>query len=86
MLTLYHGDCVDILPTLPANSIDAVCTDPPYHLTSITKRFGSSTAIPAQHQLFARTSTGFMGKTCYGGDIAFRPETWAAMLRTMKPG
>lgn len=27
---LYHGDCLDILPTLAAGSIDAVITDPPY--------------------------------------------------------
>ena len=27
---LYHGDCLDILPTLPDKSIDAVVTDPPY--------------------------------------------------------
>ena len=27
---LYHGDCLDILPTLPAESVDAVITDPPY--------------------------------------------------------
>jgi site-specific DNA-methyltransferase (adenine-specific) len=26
--TLYHGDCLDILPTLP--KVDAVITDPPY--------------------------------------------------------
>ncbi len=28
--TLYHGDCLDILPTLP--KVDAVITDPPYGL------------------------------------------------------
>lgn len=28
--TIYHGDCLDILPTLEAGSIDAVITDPPY--------------------------------------------------------
>jgi DNA modification methylase len=27
---LYHGDCLDILPTLPAASVDCVITDPPY--------------------------------------------------------
>lgn len=27
---LYHGDCLDILPTLEADSVDAVITDPPY--------------------------------------------------------
>lgn len=29
-LTVYHGDCAAILPTLPDRSIDVVITDPPY--------------------------------------------------------
>lgn len=28
--TLYQGDCLEILPTLEAGSVDAVVTDPPY--------------------------------------------------------
>jgi hypothetical protein len=28
--TLYRGDCRDVLPTLPAGSVDLVFTDPPY--------------------------------------------------------
>jgi adenine-specific DNA-methyltransferase len=28
--TLYMGDCLEILPTLEANSIDLILTDPPY--------------------------------------------------------
>jgi predicted methyltransferase len=28
--TLHHGDCLDVLPTLPAQSVDAVICDPPY--------------------------------------------------------
>ena len=27
---LYNGDCLDILPTLPDNSVDLIVTDPPY--------------------------------------------------------
>lgn len=27
---LFLGDCLDILPTLEASSIDSICTDPPY--------------------------------------------------------
>ena len=33
-VTLYHGDCLEILPTLEAGSIDAVITDPPYGTTA----------------------------------------------------
>ena len=33
MSTLLHGDCLEILPTLEAESIDAIVTDPPYGLS-----------------------------------------------------
>lgn len=31
-VTVYHGDCLDVLPALDAESVDAVITDPPYAL------------------------------------------------------
>ena len=31
-VTLWHGDCLDVLPTLPDASVDSVVTDPPYEL------------------------------------------------------
>ena len=31
-VTLHHGDCLDVLATLPDASVDAVVTDPPYAL------------------------------------------------------
>lgn len=30
MYTLHHGDCLEIMPTIPTASVDAVITDPPY--------------------------------------------------------
>jgi DNA modification methylase len=88
-VNLFAGDCLEVLAGLPENSVDSVCTDPPYHLTSIVKRFGSENAVPAQvgkTGAYARATAGFMGKKWDGGDIAFRVETWAAVLRVMKPG
>ena len=32
MFTLHNGDCLEYLATLPAGSVDAVITDPPYFL------------------------------------------------------
>ena len=32
-VTIYHGDCREILPQLPDKSIDLVLTDPPYGVT-----------------------------------------------------
>ena len=48
--TLYQGDCLEVLPTLAAGSVDAVVTDPPYGI-NITK----------SHRL--ATSRGMGGKT-----------------------
>lgn len=87
--TLYLGDCLEVLATVGENSIDSCVTAPPYHLTSIVKRFGSETAAPAKvgkTGAYARSSKGFMGKQWDGGDVAFRPETWAAVYRVLKPG
>jgi site-specific DNA-methyltransferase (adenine-specific) len=86
---LHCGDCIDVLAAMPAESVDAVVCDPPYHLISIVKRFGAEGAAEAQEGAtgaFKRASAGFMGKQWDGGDIAFRVETWQAVLRVLKPG
>jgi DNA modification methylase len=44
-VTLHAGDCLEVLKAMPENSIDAVVTDPPYHLTSIVKRFGAENVL-----------------------------------------
>ena len=31
---LYHGDCLEVLKTFPANSVDMVFADPPYNLSN----------------------------------------------------
>jgi DNA modification methylase len=84
-MQILTGDCLAILPTLDDSSIDAIVTDPPYCLTSITKRFGSPTAKPAALGPHQRTSRGFMGQQ-WDNDIAFRPDVWAECLRVLKPG
>lgn len=86
---LFPGDCLDVLKTIPENSIDSAVMDPPYHLTSIVKRFGGKNSAVAQFGkdgAFLRASAGFMGKQWDGGDIAFRVELWAEVLRILKPG
>jgi hypothetical protein len=67
----------------------AMLCDPPYHLTSITKRFGGADSAPAQFGTdgaFARASRGFMGKQWDGGNVAFNPDTWAALATHLYPG
>jgi site-specific DNA-methyltransferase (adenine-specific) len=37
---LYRGDCLEILPTLAAGSVDAVVTDPPYGIYACGGKWG----------------------------------------------
>ena len=88
-IDLRQGDCLEVLKTIPDNSIDSVVTDPPYHLTSIVKRFGKEGSAPAQFGkdgAYSRASKGFMGKEWDGGDIAFRTDVWSECYRVLKPG
>jgi DNA modification methylase len=88
-ITLHPGDCLDVLAAMADASVDSCVCDPPYHLTSIVKRFGAPDAAPAKSGktgAYARASRGFMGKQWDGGDIAFRTEVWAHVLRVLKPG
>lgn len=88
-VVLHAGDCIDVLRDLPDDSLDACVTDPPYHLTSIVKRFGAPDAAlckVGKTGAYARASRGFMGQSWDGGDIAFRSELWREVLRVLKPG
>lgn len=88
--TIYNDSCLTVMDNMEENSIDAIITDPPYHLQSIVKRFGKSNSAEATTKnndgSFARLSKGFMGKEWDGGDIAFRVDTWKKALRVLKPG
>lgn len=67
----------------------AALMDAPYHLTSITNRFGADDAAPAQYGkdgAFQRASRGFMGTRWDGGDVAFRVDTWRAVYDVLYPG
>lgn len=84
---LHLGDCLDVMRSLPAESVDSIVTDPPYHLTT-DKKGGcgqASVNLGTPHGR-ARIGTGFMGMKWDGGDIAFRPEVWREALRVLKPG
>jgi site-specific DNA-methyltransferase (adenine-specific) len=61
MFELILGDCLEKMKALPACSIDAVVTDPPYEI-------------------------GFMGRAWDRTGVANRVETWAEVLRVLKPG
>lgn len=68
----------------------ALLSDMPYHLESITERFGGENAVPPivgdGSGVYARASKGFMGQEWDGGDLAFRKETWEAFHNVLFPG
>jgi len=39
---VFHGDCREVLKTLPDNSVDSIVTDPPYELGFMGKKWDSS--------------------------------------------
>lgn len=81
---LEHDDMLQAIPRLVAEGVvcDAVVTDPPYHLVAASQR-ANHYMRPGPHQ---RTIGGFMGQQWDGGDIAFRPETWATVATILRPG
>lgn len=87
--TIYQGDSFEVLDTLEEKSIDAIVTDPPYGLTSITKRFGKEDSTPAKEGKdgsFAILSKGFMGKTWDGTGIEYNVDFWKKCFKVLKPG
>ena len=89
---IIHGDCLVELRALAeaGERFHAVVCDPPYHLTSIVKRFGDARAERENYAVnksnSAYMSRGFMGQKWDGGDIAFQPETWRAVYDCLLPG
>ena len=41
MPTIHHGDCIEVLATLPDASVDAIVTDPPYGLGFMGRKWDS---------------------------------------------
>lgn len=90
-ITLHPGDNRETLRRLIAEGVrvHSVVCDPPYGLTSITKRFSADKAAPAKFGTdgaFARASAGFMGSKWDGTGIERDPEFWKLILEILLPG
>lgn len=89
--SLVQSDVIEWSNQYDGAKFHALFCDPPYHLTSITKRFGKANSTPAKGDVYRRSSTGFIGTTWDGLDesgqgIAFQPETWEALGQHLYPG
>lgn len=49
-IRLYQGDCLEILPAIPENSVDLIFADPPYFLSNggITCHAGRMVSVGAR--------------------------------------
>jgi len=57
LLDLHCGDCLDVLPTLQPDSVDACITDPPYGLEFMGKEWDAF-GKEANHRSFERSGFG----------------------------
>lgn len=100
-VTLYHGDCLEVLAELPESSVDAVVTDPPYGISFMGRQwdqpgqFGSQRGDgrPRGGHAKSRGSHDAMAAGSYDlSPSAMRNfqrwcEQWATeCLRLLKPG
>lgn len=86
---IINGNSLEVLKSFNQNSVDAIITDPPYGLTSITKRFGKENSTAAKYGKdgsFSRLSKGFMGKLWDGTGIEYNVDFWKECLKVLKPG
>lgn len=84
---IIHGDALEVLKGMEANSVDAVVTDPPYGLVGASR--GSSSqpgdlATPYGRSGPSKKRGGFMGKE-WDASIP-GAEYWSEALRIAKPG
>ena len=83
--------CGDVMTTEPGGMFHAMLCDPPYHLVAgcMTRQrpdMADYSGGDGNPYCRLQAKAGFMGKAWDGGDIAFRPETWAALGEHLLPG
>ncbi len=84
---IINADAIQWAKEYEGALFHALICDPPYHLTTITDRFGKKDpASLKEGSPYKSFATGFMGKVWDGGDIAFQPETWKAFYNILYPG
>jgi len=86
-ITLHLGDCLNVLPTLPDASIDAIVTDPPYALTNLSTPLivSALTAWLGGDRAFVPAGgAGFMNRSW--DRFVPPPAAWDECLRVLKPG
>ncbi|WIB65353.1 site-specific DNA-methyltransferase [Curtobacterium sp. MCBD17_040] len=84
--TVFSGDSLTVLATLPDNSVDAVVTDPPYGLANLpAKKVALAlTEWIGGNRAFIPGGKGFMGNDW--DRFVPPPALWDEVFRVLKPG
>ena len=68
--TVIHGDCLEVMPTLDAESVDAIVTDPPYGLEFMGKEWDQQRSHIGNPEMTAHREAppapGVFGGVSYG--------------------
>lgn len=86
---LHHGDCLDVLATLPADSFDCSVEDPPAGIGFMGKPWDSYKSYEPRTPRGVEVQSGLklLGfDTWERGFVAFMVEAHVAKLRVLKPG
>jgi DNA modification methylase len=87
-VTIYTGDCIEVMAGMPADSVDAVCTDPPYGLEFMGKGWDKFGAV-VEHPDDGEGPWGRTSRVRYAAGHSFQAwcEAWGReALRVTKPG
>ena len=92
LVTLYLGDCIDVMREMPEHSVDSVVCDPPYNLSFMGREWDT---FPIQRR--GMGGTGYESEWAGGVKFSFKPSDlhgfqswcteWATeAFRVLKPG
>ena len=75
--TVHNGDCLEVLPTLEANSVDAIVTDPPYGLGFMGKAWDHAVPGPEFFEAMLRVAKPGAHLLAFGGTRLYHRMTVA---------
>ena len=83
--TVIHGDCLEVMKTMPSESIDLIVTSPPYN---IRNNLGGGFKTPGKRWQAPGLSDGYDGYSDnmpYTDYIAWQKQCMTEMFRLIKP-